>query len=149
MLTQTTMTAIQALLYMALNEREEPFAPPELCEHIRATPQYLSKIHTQLVKAGILTAHRGAKGGVTLARPLEQITLLDIVEASQGKILGDYCQRHEDAAAVCALHAAMHELQEATIAILSRWTLADLRDRPRPCEDLRPYVQCRLRFSGQ
>ena len=35
---------------------------------------------------GILTSHRGAKGGYTLARPPEQINVLEVVQALDGVV---------------------------------------------------------------
>jgi DNA-binding IscR family transcriptional regulator len=39
-----------------------------------------------LRRAGILTSHRGAKGGYTLARPPEEITVLEVVQALDGVV---------------------------------------------------------------
>ncbi|MBI1320869.1 MAG: Rrf2 family transcriptional regulator [Candidatus Hydrogenedens sp.] len=144
MLNQTTVTALQALLYMMLHEDEAPHAPAELAGILGASPMYLSKIHTQLVKAGILQAQRGAKGGVMLARRPENVTLREVVEACQGKILGDYCQQHDNVKQVCAFHAAMHELQAAILGALDSKTLADLLQKPQPDAKLRPLVNCRM-----
>jgi Rrf2 family protein len=144
MLNQTTVTALQSLLHMMQHPGGGPFSPADVAAHLDTSPQYLSKIHTLLVKAGICTAHRGAKGGVLLARPPAQITLLEVVEACQGRILGNYCQPHDDVSKVCGFHAAMHDLQAATVGALSRWTLEDLQQRPEPVKALRDKVQCRM-----
>lgn len=143
MLTKTTITAIQSLLYVALNGKDAPVTPAELARALGASTTYLSKIHTQLAKAGILTAHRGTCGGVTLARPAAQITLLDIVEACEGRFLADYCMPHDDLTQVCAFHTAMHELQAAVLGTLRRWTLEDLVQKPLPVEALRGKTNCR------
>lgn len=144
MLTKTSVTAIQALVLMVQSNGELPASPQEMARQLGASTTYLSKIHTQLVKAGILQSHRGTRGGVTLARPPEQIQLLEIVEACQGRFLGDYCTPHDDLRQVCAFHHAMHELQAACIGTLSRWTLADLARRPQPAPSLRDKVPCRM-----
>lgn len=144
MLNQTTITALQTLLYIQLQERGEPIAPGELAAALGASQAYLAKINTQLVKAGVLRAHRGTKGGVTLARPPGDITLLEVVEACQGRILGDYCQPHDDIGAVCGFHVAMHELQACIISTLERWTLAGLARKPLPDKHLRDMVDCRM-----
>jgi Rrf2 family protein len=129
---------------MMLHPDEGPHAPGEVAVHLDASPQYLSKIHTLLVKAGICVAQRGSKGGVLLARPPDQITLLDVVEACQGRTLGDYCQPHDDLNAVCGFHGAMHDLQASITTALSRWTLEDIRTRPQPISALRGKVNCRM-----
>lgn len=144
MLTKTSITAIQVLVLMTQLERDVPVSPQDMARRLDASTTYLSKIHTQLVKAGILQSHRGTRGGVTLARDPRQIQLLEIVEACQGRFLGDYCAPHDDLKDVCAFHHAMHELQAACTAALARWTLADLASRPEPAPALRDKVRCRM-----
>lgn len=144
MLSQTTITALQSLLYILLHEDQGPHAPATIAKQLGASTMYLGKIHTQLAKANILRAQRGARGGVTLARDPSTITLLDVVEACEGRILGDYCQPHDDLTVVCAFHAAMHGVQDALIKTLSAWTLDDLRRTPRPAPSICEHVRCRM-----
>jgi Rrf2 family protein len=144
MLTKTSLNAIQALIYVARQEGKVPVSPVAIAQQLGASPSYLGKINTQLVKAHLLEAHRGIKGGVTLVRPPASVTLLDIVEACQGKTLGDYCAPHDDLTEVCAFHEAMHGLKQAIIAALKKWTLQDLLDRPMPAKKLQGKVACRM-----
>jgi len=133
MLTKTSEAGIQALIYVVLAGSEDPLPPRVIAEDLGQSPSYLSKISAQLVKANILVAHRGVHGGVTLSRPPDAISLLDIVQALQGLIVGRYCDaKLPPRANVCAFHAAMEEVHEATIEILSKWTLADLVAQPLP-----------------
>lgn len=46
--------------------------------------EYLFKIMTQLTKANIFRSKRGPRGGFSLGRPLNKITLLEIIEAVEG-----------------------------------------------------------------
>ncbi|MFP4500665.1 MAG: RrF2 family transcriptional regulator [Candidatus Hydrogenedentota bacterium] len=149
MLTKTSLNAIQALVYLALRDDKHPVAPGELAKQLGASTTYLSKVNTQLAKAGIVQAHRGTRGGVTLARRPEDITLRAVVEACQGQILGDYCAPHDDLEQVCAFHAAMHELQQAIINALDNWTLADLAETPLPSPELREQVNCLMARAAQ
>lgn len=147
MLNQTTIMAIQTLVYIGQQKRSGPIPPGEIAERLGASPAYLSKIHTQLAKANILRSYRGTHGGVVLEQPPGAITLLQIVEACQGVILGDYCQKHDKIEEVCAFHAAMHELQLGVVTTLAKWTLADLLRKPLPVEALRSQVQCRMQCA--
>jgi Rrf2 family transcriptional regulator, cysteine metabolism repressor len=53
----------------------------------RAMPvQFLEQLFSTLRRSGILTSHRGVKGGYTLARPAEEITVLEVVQALDGMI---------------------------------------------------------------
>lgn len=46
----------------------------------------VSKILKQLARAGILESHRGAKGGYSLARPAEDISIAAVIQAMEGPI---------------------------------------------------------------
>ncbi len=52
---------------------------------------FLAKIVLALTRAGLLKSYRGAGGGIVLARPAEQISMLDIVEAVDGPIAMNRC----------------------------------------------------------
>jgi Rrf2 family protein len=62
------------------------------------------KLMGKLAQAGLLTSVRGAGGGFALARPGQDISLADIIEAVEGPIAMTQCSGHEDASD-CALDA--------------------------------------------
>jgi Rrf2 family protein len=55
------------------------------------SPTFLGKIVQSLARAGILSTRRGVGGGVSLAVPLEQITLLRVIEAVEGPLCLNDC----------------------------------------------------------
>lgn len=135
MLTKTTVVAIQALLLLALERDAEgedprPKTPKQLAARLGASPTYLGKILGQLSKGRMLTSVRGAHGGVLLARRPELITLLDVYTATQGPLIPDYCTGAKGARHACAFHTAMSQLHDQLEGSLSRWTIADLADKP-------------------
>jgi Rrf2 family protein len=143
-LNETTLAAIKTLLYLALRSSDEPAPPRQIAEDIDLSPTYSAKITARLVRAGILRAHRGAKGGVSLGKVPADITLLEVVEACQGKALGHYCQETKTQQHVCAFHRAMHELHNAITGVLEHWTIADLQARPNPSRVILGQVECRM-----
>lgn len=144
MLTNTSIAALQTLVFLARQDSGEHVSPAVIAEALGASPSYQAKIHTQLVKAGILTSLRGTQGGVRLARLPREISLLEVVEVCQGRILGDYCTPHDRLDEVCAFHQAMYELQAGVLATLSKWTIEDLRHKPMPAPYLRGKTPCRM-----
>ena len=144
MLTKTSETALQALALVAAHGDEVPLTPRHIAEQLGTSPTYMAKIASLLVKAGILHAQRGAKGGVTLARPPEAVTLLEVVEACQGRILGDYCVEADTPELVCTFHKAMIELHQAIVGALERWTLAQILEKPMPDPPLLGRVPCKM-----
>jgi DNA-binding IscR family transcriptional regulator len=51
----------------------------------------MAKVLRLLARADLIRSHRGAAGGFELIRAKENLTLLDVVEACQGPIRGNYC----------------------------------------------------------
>ncbi|MBI4890656.1 MAG: Rrf2 family transcriptional regulator [Acidobacteria bacterium] len=129
MLGKTSLSAIRALLLLGQKGADEYWSPRRVAEELGESPTYMAKIFRQMVKAGILAAERGAKGGVRLARPKEEITLLDVVQACQGIIVGSYCRSSRPRSAYCNFHLAALELHEAIGGVLERWTLAALLEK--------------------
>jgi Rrf2 family protein len=146
MLTQTTEIAIRSLLHLAINNSNEPIPLPQLAVRIGVSSSYLVKVVGHLVRVGIVRSVRGVQGGVLLGRTPASISLLEIVEACQGKILGDYCEGRAERDEVCAFHNAMLELYEEMIAVLSRWRLSDLVERPEGVKDGRVMSTCKMKL---
>jgi len=146
MLNKTAELGIQVLLYLALRGADTPAPPRAIADALDSSPTYTAKVAGLLVKAGLLTAVRGAHGGVTLSRAPKELALIEIVEACQGKILADYCAPFDDLSLVCAYHEAMHKLHSAITGVLSRYTLADLAARPCPHQSIRRKVSCKLKW---
>jgi Rrf2 family protein len=130
MITRTTISAIRALLFVSQNRNDGFLSPRRIGEALGESPTYLAKVTRSLVKSGILRAEKGVKGGVWLARSPEQITLLAVVEACQGTILGNYCQDGCRKDLVCGYHRAAEELREGIVGVLSNWTLAQMLRKP-------------------
>jgi Rrf2 family protein len=83
--------AVRAVLYLAKLNPDERAATSHIAEEQRIPPSFLAKIVSQLSVAGLLQTSRGARGGVSLARAPETISLLEVVEAIDGPILLNEC----------------------------------------------------------
>lgn len=57
----------------------------EIAESVHTNPVVIRRVLSELVKAKIVTATKGAAGGFTLAQPAEDVTLLDIYHAVEPK----------------------------------------------------------------
>src|SRR5690606_29975531 len=126
MLTQTSETAIRALIYLVRHGDSGPVSQRQIAREIDASATYLAKTLNMLVKAGILQSQHGVHGGVSLALPPSEITLRSIVEACQGILIGNYCAElasEADLVHTCAFHQAMHQIFQATVAVMESWTL--------------------------
>jgi Rrf2 family protein len=64
---------------------------------------YLEHLVARLRKAGLLDSRRGSRGGYMLARPAEQITMAEVVEALEGSIAPIECiSQSADGSIVCS-----------------------------------------------
>jgi Rrf2 family protein len=82
MLSQTVEYALRAVVQLA-SIAPAASTTAELARVTRVPPAYLVKVLQALVKAGIVASHRGAGGGVSLAHKPDELTILDIVSATE------------------------------------------------------------------
>jgi len=83
--------AMRAVLYLAELGADRKAATSRIAQEEHIPPSFLAKIVSQLSVAGLLHTSRGARGGVSLARSPENISLLEVIEAIDGPILLNEC----------------------------------------------------------
>ena len=86
-ISRTTGYALISAGYVAQHYQEGMVLAPLISKQCNIQISYLLKILEQLVRANILHSKRGTRGGFTLARPAEDITILEIIEAVDGPML--------------------------------------------------------------
>ena len=124
--------AVRAVLYLARLGGGERAATSTVAEEQRIPPSFLAKIISQLSIAGLLHTSRGARGGVTLARPPKEITLLDVIEAIDGPIMLNECVGEEGDCAFdddCPLRSVWCDAQEVLVKRLKSTSFQQLLDR--------------------
>jgi len=83
--------AVRAVFYLATLGPEGRAATSKIAEEQQIPSSFLAKIISQLSVTGILHTSRGARGGVSLAKDPQEITLLEVVEAIDGPIILNEC----------------------------------------------------------
>ncbi|MBL1229959.1 Rrf2 family transcriptional regulator [Enterococcus sp. BWB1-3] len=83
--TKATNYALHIIAYLISSKSQEKSSIYTLAEQFKLSPTYLSKILTQLTKAGLVSSTPGAKGGYQLAAPKETISFLDVIQAVEGR----------------------------------------------------------------
>jgi Rrf2 family protein len=83
--------AVRAVMHLAKLGPGQKAATNQIAEEQDIPLSFLAKIIAQLSVAGLLQTMRGARGGVALARPPEEISLLRVVEAIDGPIMLNEC----------------------------------------------------------
>ncbi len=87
-LTRATNYAIHALVYMAGQKHNRPVASHHIAQARGIPERFLLKVLKPLVSARVLHSIKGPNGGYRLARPADEITMLEILEAVDGPIRG-------------------------------------------------------------
>lgn len=85
-ITSKSRYAVVALAELARCGAEAPVPLAQVAERRGIPLQFLEQLFSTLRRAGILNSQRGVKGGYSLARPAEEITVLEVVQALDGKL---------------------------------------------------------------
>lgn len=121
--------AVRAMLYLAEIGPEQRASTSQIAEEKQIPPSFLAKIVSQLSVAGLLQTSRGARGGVTLARSAEDISVLDVVEAIDGPILLNECVADHGACSFgssCPMKPVWCDAQQELVARLSKTSFAQM-----------------------
>jgi Rrf2 family protein len=124
---------VRAVLYLATRDPQLRVPTAEIGQQQKIPVTFLAKIVAQLAAAGILHSTRGAHGGVSLGRPADEISLLEIVEAIDGPMLLNDCVADPTACPVgdtCPVHPVWCEAQSELVSKLGRTTFAQLIGQP-------------------
>jgi Rrf2 family protein len=131
--------AVHTLLNLAWAGGDDPVSTTTLASGHDHPAAYLNKQLQRLVKAGLLTSEPGVRGGFRLARGLESITLLDVVDAIEGPGSLFRCMEIRRCGSIaagisdcdfttdCAVKTAMNRAESAWRAALAAQTLAAVR----------------------
>ena len=111
------------------------FLAKDFCGKTNLPEPFTRKALQALVKAGILQAVQGPGGGYSFAKPIKQISVLDLIYAIEGKkyysacVMG-FAQCH--AARPCGLHAVWTQAKGHLVLQLQKETLSSLVRRTFP-----------------
>ena len=122
---------MRALLDLALHGQRGPSLSRETAQRQGIPETYLNQLLLQLRRSGLVASVRGPRGGHMLARPADEITVLEIMEALEGPLvvvpegISDTTPAETDAL-LCSL---WDDLRKTVRDHLSRTTLQELVDR--------------------
>ena len=116
MITREADYCIRTVLHLSRPEHnQQPVPVEQLAGEMEIPVPFLRRILAQLIKAGIVTSHRGRNGGLSLNGDPSRISLLDIMRLADSKglllnrcLAADGCCTHKGN---CTVHGAMQKLQ--------------------------------------
>jgi Rrf2 family protein len=123
--------ALRAVAALAANEGDAPVLGRELARKVKVPADYLAKVLATLVRAGVVTASRGVKGGYRLARPAARIRLVEVVLPFEGQRARPGCllrpARPCRDSSACSAHGAWGAVKKTYSEFLERTTVEDIQ----------------------
>lgn len=119
-------------LHLARRGEEGPVTGREIASRERLPPDYVEQIMLKLRRAGIVRSTRGAHGGYRLARSAEEITIRDVIAASEHSTFDVHCTSHPveeercSSSHDCSIRPVWVLLQRRIDEVLSGVRLSDL-----------------------
>ena len=121
---KATNYALHTIMFMIEHsQRNENLGVQKLAEHFQVSPTYLSKILTQLVKAGLITSSTGVKGGYNLSKNAEEISFMDVINATEGNSALFNCEFHDNR---CLINQVMVEAENRMVTYLEEKKLIEI-----------------------
>lgn len=138
-LTAYTDYALRLLMYLAV-KTDGLATIADVAASYGISKNHLTKVSHQLVQAGYVSTVRGRSGGLMLGKPAQAITLGEIVRMTEPDMDLVPCFHPENQDCplrrACRLRGALEKAQQAFLAALDGYTLADLTVAPAPMRAL-------------
>jgi len=123
---------LRILLDLATHQKKGPVNLGDISKRQGISEKYLWQVINLAKSAGLITSARGPKGGYTVAKPANQITVLEIIAALEGPIIlvdcldkAENCDRH----ASCVTRDVWAKIEENMKKTMGTITLQDLVDK--------------------
>jgi Rrf2 family cysteine metabolism transcriptional repressor len=122
----------RALLDLAIHNDRGPVLLKDIAERQEISLTYLEHLIAPLIAAGIVKSTRGPRGGIRLARPPRDISLIEVVRIFEGSTAPVECVDCPEVchrAGSCATRDVWSELEKAVNTVLETTSLQDLMER--------------------
>ncbi len=128
-ITAKSRYALRILLDLAVSGAKGPRTIKEIAAAQGISEKFISRIAVPLRRAGLVSTERGVRGGLRLARFPAKITLLDVVQATDGPLSLVHCLSRPGVCkrqGRCAAEKAWGGINDALAAALRRAKLSDV-----------------------
>ena len=120
---------IRSVLYLARQPFKKVSFVNEISEDYKIPRSFLAKILQKLVKAKIVRSYRGVKGGFSLARSPREISVLDVLEAIEGRLSVNLCIADKKKCSFsrnCPVHSVWQTVQSRVTDVLKKSNFDEL-----------------------
>lgn len=132
-LSKTCIYGIRAAIYLTSFEHQNSYVGiRQVSEDLHLSFHFLTKIFQTLTNHNIIISYRGPNGGVSLAKPANEITIMDIIVAIEGEELFTGCLLALPGCGEelpCPLHHSWSEMRENMKSNFENTSLKELADR--------------------
>ncbi len=120
---------LQGVLYLAEKDHQGVTPLSEIARAKDIPEKFLAKIFQSLARAGIVRSHRGVRGGFSLGKNPEGVTVKELLEAIQGpyhlmKCIPDISQCGKYS--FCALRELLIIAERRLVSAFEEYSIADL-----------------------
>ena len=147
--------AVTAMIDLALRQHDGPVTLAGIAERQNISLSYLEQLFGKLRRHQLVASVRGPGGGYCLAKPLEAVSVADIISAVDEPLDATNCggKRNCHDEHTCMTHVLWTSLNTRMFEYLSSVNLAELvrqqrpADAPLPVSDERPARRVRRSIS--
>lgn len=120
--------AVTAMLDLALHAQAGPVALANISRRQKISLSYLEQLFSKLRRGGLVESVRGPGGGYNFARPLNELTVADIIVAVEEPIDSRQCEGRDNCLGDrrCMTHDLWENLNTTVVNFLTGVTLAQL-----------------------
>ena len=131
-ISRETDYAARVLLHLALQPAGQRATAQQIAGQCLIPRRMVRRVVTRLGVAGLVITARGSEGGIVLARPASQISLLDVVEAMEGAVALNACTVNPGICPLiptCTVHDVWVVARQELRATLARTTFDRLAQK--------------------
>ncbi len=121
--------ALMAMKHLAQPSDRGSSSAREIAEQYDIPIELLAKVLQRLVRRRLLESHQGTRGGYQLARPAQQISVADVIQAIEGPVTVTACSSDDRSCEQferCNVRDPLQRVRERILTALGECTIAEL-----------------------
>jgi len=121
--------ALIALKHLAGSSTRKSLSAREIAGRYDIPVELMAKVLQRLSKMGVITSHKGIRGGYYLDRDAMEISVADVIQAIDGPILVTACSDEDESCeqySKCNVRDPLWRLKTRIIKVLSSFTVDEL-----------------------
>jgi Rrf2 family protein len=121
--------ALMAVRHLAVKAGPASASAREIAEQYDIPIELMAKVLQRLVRAGLLISTQGTRGGYTLSRPPEAISVADVIQAIDGPFTVTACSSEKNDCeqySKCSIRDPLWQIRERIAVTLGTVTIAEM-----------------------